>query len=160
MIFAVLAAGAGAQGIQRTRTALDRSDGPGRARVEVVEEPDAARAVAAADATGRIIEIDGYRVSLFRDNKQSSGDDARSVAAQFKERFPGIPVQVVYKSPYFAVTAGAYSERVDAIALWGKALPHFRKAVVVEEKITVADIISQQRALEKEAEKEALPEGL
>lgn len=150
-MFALLALECGAQGIQRTRDRLERPEAGSRARIEVSEEPDAARAILAADRVARVDKVDGYRVSLFRDNKQSSGEDARAVAAQFKEKFPGIPVQVAYEAPYFKVTAGNYVDRVDAIALWGRALPHFPKAVVIMEKeIPVADIVNQQKDVAEE----------
>lgn len=155
VLFAALAVEAGGQGIQRARARLERPESGSRARVEVNEEPDAARAILASDRVSRVDKVDGYRVSLFRDNKQSSGEDARAVAAQFKEKFPGIPVMVTYESPYFKVTAGNYIDRVDAVALQGKALPHFPKAVVIMEKdISVADIISQQKAVCEEIEEE------
>lgn len=148
VLFAAMALAAGAQGIQRTREALERRDGTTGARIEVREEPDAARAILEADRLARVDRVDGFRVSLFRDNKQSSGEDARAVAVQFRDKFPGIPVQVTYESPYFKVTAGNYVDRVDAVALCGKALPHFPKAVVVAEKeIPLADIVNQQKAI-------------
>ncbi len=149
LVFAALALDAGAQGIQRERAELARQ-GANRARVEVTEEADAARAVAAADRVSRKDKITGYRVSLFRDNSQTAGENARSVAAQFREQFPDIPVQVAYESPYFKVTAGNFVDKVDAIALCGKALSHFPKAVVMQEEISVSDIVSQPRPAGKE----------
>lgn len=154
IVFAALAASAGAQGIQRMRGSLERPAGTNRAKVEVVEEPDAARAMAAADRTARVEKINGYRVSLFRDNSQTAGENARSVAAQFRERFPGIPVQVTYESPYFKVTAGNFIDKVDAIALWGKSLPHFPKAVVIQEEVSIQDVISQQKDAQNEHQAE------
>lgn len=145
ILFTAPIAGAAAQGIQKMRANLERPEGANRARVEVVEEPDAARAVAAADRIARLDRISGYRVSLFRDNSQTAGENARAVAAQFRERFPGVPVQVAYESPYFKVTAGNFIDKVDAIALWGKSLPHFPKAVVIQEEVSVQDVISQQK---------------
>ncbi len=149
LVFATLALDAGAQGIQRARADLSRQ-GANRARIEVIEEPDAARAVTAADRVTRKDKITGYRVSLFRDNSQTAGENARSVAAQFREQFPDIPVQVAYESPYFKVTAGNFVDKVDAIALCGKALAHFPKAVVMQEEISVQDIVSQQKLAGKD----------
>ncbi len=153
LVFAALAFDAGAQGIQRQRAELARQ-GSNKVRVEVTEEADAARAVTAADRVTRKEKITGYRVSLFRDNSQTAGENARSVAAQFREQFPDIPVQVAYESPYFKVTAGNFVDKLDAIALCGKALQCFPKAVVMQEEISVSDIVSQQ----KSAGKENIPE--
>jgi hypothetical protein len=146
-LFALLGAGASAQGIRIIRQQL-AVPGAGGARIEVTEQADAARAIEAADRMAHVETVDGYRVSLFRDNKQNSGEDARTVATQFKERFPGIAVSVSYESPYFKVTAGGFIDRVDAIALHGKVLPYFPKAVVIMEKgIPIADIITQDKAI-------------
>ena len=149
-VFAALALDAGAQGIQRQRAELARTGVSGRARVEVTEEPDAARAVTAADRVTRRDKVTGYRVSLFRDNSQTAGENSRSVAAQFREQFPDIPVQVAYESPYFKVTAGNFVDKVDAIVLCGKVLPHFPKAVVMQEEISVQDIVSSQKSAGKD----------
>ncbi|MDR0907895.1 MAG: hypothetical protein LBM63_04755 [Rikenellaceae bacterium] len=144
-LFAVVAGGVSAQGIRQLQHRLAVADSIGGARVEVTEEASAAAAIAAADNVGMRIEaVDGYRVSLFRDNKQTSGEDARAVAALFREHFPEIAVSVSYESPYFKVAAGNFLDRVDAIALQGKALVYFPKAVVITERnIPVGDIIVQ-----------------
>ncbi len=149
-VFAAVAFSASAQGIQRERAALARPDSFTHARVEVTEEPDAARSIAAVDRVTRKDKITGYRVSLFRDNTQTAGQNARSVAGQFREQFPGIPVYVGYESPYFKVTAGNFVDKVDAIALCGKALSYFRTAVVMQEEIAVSDIVSGSSASVKE----------
>jgi hypothetical protein len=152
VLFGTLASGVTAQGIRELRNKLTVPDGPGGARIEVVEDGDAARVTEAWDGVVPIEKVDGYRVSLFRDNKQNSGEDARAVAAQFKENFPGIAVSVSYESPYFKVTAGNFIDRVDAIALQGKALTYFPKAVVIVEKdIPVADIIGRDESVAQEA---------
>jgi hypothetical protein len=149
VLFALLGSSATAQGIRYLSEGLAVPDGASGARIEVVEEGDAAHAIEAFDRTARIEKVDGYRVSLFRDNKQTSGEDARAVMAQFKEKFPGIAVAVSYESPYFKVTAGNFIDRVDAIALQGKALPFFNKAFVILEKdMPVADIIEQSKTLD------------
>lgn len=159
-ISALFALNAGAQGIERERSSLARPDGYGGARVEITEEPDAARAIAAADRVARKDKVAGYRVSLFRDNSQTAGENARSVAEQFKARFPGIPVKVEYESPYFKVTAGNFVDKIDAITLCGKALPYFRIAVVVQEEISVADIVAGQKTAYGEDENKSGSDGI
>ncbi len=141
MAFVFAASGVGAQGIARVREALARPDAFSRARVEVKEQPDAARAISLADHTHRLAKVTAYRVSLFRDNSQVAGENARAVEAQFEEMYPEIAAEVSYESPYFKVTAGNYLDRTSALALWGKVLPHFPKAVVVQEEAETAVII-------------------
>jgi hypothetical protein len=155
-LFAVLTAGASAQGIRKLRQQLYMPDSLNGARIETVEESTAATAIELSDRVARQETVEGYRVSLFRDNKQNSGEDARAVETLFKEHFPGVAVSVSYESPYFKVTAGNFIDRVDAIALQGKALHYFPKAVVIMERgIPVADIIGRDEAI---ADKEVAPQ--
>ena len=141
IVFLFVASGAWAQGISRVRESLARPDAFSRARIEVKEQPDAARAIQAADHTHRLTKVTVYRVSLFRDNSQAAGENARAVEAQFEEMYPEIPAEVSYESPYFKVTAGSYLDRTSALALWGKVMPNFPKAVVVQEEVETAVII-------------------
>ncbi len=120
----------GAEGIDGVRWSLSRADSLSGARIEVVETPDAARALELLMPPQNTVY---YGVSLFRDNSQSARENARAVAARFADMFPDIPVAVSYESPYFKVTAGSFPDRVDAIALCGRVLPQFSKAVVVQQ---------------------------
>jgi hypothetical protein len=148
ILFLSFGVSATAQSINQMREKLRIPNYEG-ATVKVTEQADAARAIEASDVMKRIQKVDGYRVSLFRDNKQNSGADARAVVKQFEEHFPGIDVSVSYESPYFKVTAGAFIDRIDAITLHGKVLQYFPKAVVVMEKeIPVTDIIAQYRSFD------------
>lgn len=136
-----MASGVGAQGVAHVRESLGHTDGLSRARIEVKEQPDAARAIQEADLAPRLTKVTAYRVSLFRDNSQSAGENARAVKVQFEEMYSGISAEVSYESPYFKVTVGNYLDRTSALALWGKVLPHFPKAVVVQEETEPAKII-------------------
>ncbi len=109
--------------------------------MEIRETPDAAAAVRRADLTAGRTQVTAYGVSLFRDNSQSAGENARAVKVQFEEMYSGISAEVSYESPYFKVTVGNYLDRTSALALWGKVLPHFPKAVVVQEETEPAKII-------------------
>ncbi len=150
LLFSALAATAGAQGIERQRARLATPEPVGRARVEVKQEAVAARAIAAADSVRQDKTVTGYCVNLFGGNSQSAGENARSVAAQFRELFPNIQVRVEYQSPYFNVMAGCFLDKMDAIVLCGKALKNFPKAVVMQDEIPVADIAGQLKSTSEE----------
>lgn len=147
VVFLLVCAGVGAQGMERVREELARPDAVGGARVEVIVQTDAASAVDVADHTPRPEKITSYRVSLFRDNSQTAGANVRAVAMQFREMFPGIHVDVRYESPYFEAVAGNFMDRTDAVALSGKVVSRFPKAVVVQEEIAVSGVVwSQNRS--------------
>jgi hypothetical protein len=136
LLFSVFAGGTvGAQGIARLREELARPDSLSGARIEIREESPAAAAVREADRNPVVAVMTVYGVSLFRDNSQNAGESARSVARQFSESHPGIVVAVSYESPYFRVEAGRFIDRTDAVALCGRVLAEFPKAVVVQREI-------------------------
>ncbi len=142
LAFVLVASGVDAQKIGRMRESLARPAAFSRARVEVTEQPDAARAVATADNAAGRTKITVYRVSLLSDNSQNAGSNAQAVAARFGELFPGIAVDVSYESPHFKVAAGNFIDRVDAVALCGKVLSHFPKAYVKQEEVPVSNVVS------------------
>ncbi len=147
IFFAVVTAGsAAAQGISQVRQELSRPDYMSGARVEVSEQSDAAAAIRSADHPTTRTSVTIYGVSLFRDNSQTAGENARAVAAQFAEHFPEIAATVSYESPYFRVEAGSFVDRTDAVALWGRALAHFPKAVVVQAEMPLEQLVARNRA--------------
>ena len=146
LVAAVWMTGAGAQGISRMREELAGADFVSRARVEVRIADDAAAAVRSADRDSERTSVMAYGVSLIRDNSQNARGNAQAVEAQFAELFPGIPVKMSYESPWFKVTAGGYFvNRIDAVALCGKALAQFSKAFVVQQEVSLTEIIAKER---------------
>lgn len=143
IIFAFVSSAVNAQGIGRARSSLDTPAGSSGARIEVRETPDAALAIAAADHNGRVTRVMTYSVSLFRDNSQTAGANARAVASRFADMYGDIPVEVSYESPYFMVTAGSFIDRTSALALCGKVVGAFPKAVVVQEEVGIEKIVSR-----------------
>ncbi len=137
LIFVALMTGLGAQaqGLERVRWGLAMADSLNGARVEVVETPDAAAALSDLKWIEGGSKMLVYGVLLFSDNTQNARENARSVAGRFADIFPETVVEVSYESPHFKVTAGKYIDKIDAIALCGKALPHFTKAVVIQHEI-------------------------
>ncbi|MDR2912056.1 MAG: SPOR domain-containing protein [Alistipes sp.] len=130
------------QGVARVREELSRPEFTSGARIEVREQADAAAAIRCADAAPHRATMTVYGVSLFRDNSQSAGESARSVARQFREAHPGVAVTVSYESPYFRVEAGGFVDRTDAVALCGRVIGQFPKAVVIRSEVSVSEAVS------------------
>ncbi len=149
-VAAVWAIAAGAQGISRVREELARPGFGSAARVVVREQGDAAQAVFNADYSTPRTTVMTYGVSLFRDNSQNAGENARAVAAQFAAGRPEITVTVSYESPYFRVEAGNFIDRTDAVALAGQVLAQFPKAVVVQSELTLEELRARWRVPEPE----------
>lgn len=150
-IFIALAASAffvlpaGAQGMAQVREGLARPSVFSGAAVRVTEHQEAVPAIQIADKNGRQGKITSYRVSLFRDNSQYAQANARAVAGKFKELYPDVAVSVEYESPYFSVEAGNFVDHTAAVALCGKAMSSFPKAVVMRSETAVSAIIARQK---------------
>lgn len=136
--------GAASQGAVRVGEELARPEFFTGARIEVRMAADAAVAVRNADQnpTGTHIM---YRVRLFSDNSQNAGENAYAAARQFSEIYPGIVVEVSYEVPYFWVTAGNFVDHIDAVALRGRVLAQFPKAVVARQEVPLAAIIAAEK---------------
>jgi hypothetical protein len=145
-VFTLAGVSAHAQGVARVREELASPAPFTGVSVKVVEQADAARAVAAADRNAGAKKITCYHVSLFRDNSQSAGANARAIVAQFRELFPEVSVELGYETPYFRVVAGTFIDHLDAIALCGKAISTFPKAVVVRSEMEVSSAIARRKA--------------
>ncbi len=145
LLFAVLATGAGAQGVARMTEELARADFASGARIEVSYRGDAEAAIRNADHTSRRTGVMAYGVSLFRDNSQNAGANAQSVRARFAGMHPEVHVTLSYENPWFKVEAGPFVDRTDAVALCGRVLADFPKAVVIQQDVSLPGIIEAER---------------
>ncbi len=154
MISVVWAFMVGAQGIARIGEELARPEPASGARIEVRMESDAAQAVQKADHSRiNTSTIPAYRVRIFSDNSQNARGNAYRAQEQFAELYPGITVDVSYEVPYFWVTAGVFADHLEAVALRGRVLTHFKQAVVVRQEIPLeALIVSEKTDIETEIE--------
>jgi hypothetical protein len=116
------------------------------ARVQVRMADSTAALISAADNNPERTSATVYGVRLFSDNSQNARENAYAAASQFSALQPDIPVGVTYASPHFLVTAGRMIDRVDAVALCGRVLAQFPKAMVVQLEIPLAELIVAQRA--------------
>ena len=80
-------------------------------------------------------KINGYRIRLFFDNKQSARTESEELEKEFQLQFPQIPTYRSYTNPFFKVVVGDYRTKSDAIRELNKILPFYPKAIVVKENI-------------------------
>lgn len=142
---ALWALGVNAQGVARVTEELARPGFGSGARVEVSVEDDAAAAIRNADHTSGRTTVMVYGVSLLRDNSQNAGENAGAVKAKFTEMYPGVHVSLSYENPWFKVEAGPFVDRTDAVALCGRVLAAFPKAVVIQQEVSLSEIIATER---------------
>ncbi len=79
--------------------------------------------------------IEGYRIRIFFDNRQSARTDSEAMEKKFITAHPDIPVYRSYVNPYFKVTVGDFRTRSEAMQLLRKIVSDFPTAFVVKESI-------------------------
>ncbi len=161
LIVAIVVAGVGggvtcppayAQGIARVTGEIATPAAGSGAQVVVRMTDDAARAVQAADRNAAITSVVAYGVRIYNDSSQDGRENALAAKARFEELFPGIEAAMSYEIPSFLVTAGHFIDRVDAVALCGRAMAQFRNAFVVKLEVPVAAIIEREAREAQEAQ--------
>lgn len=80
-------------------------------------------------------KIQGYRIRLFFDNKQTARMESEELEKAFQQQFPLIPTYRSYSNPFFKVVVGDYRTKSEAIRELNKILPFYPKAIVVKESI-------------------------
>ena len=87
-----------------------------------------------AENAGRTIE--GYRIRIFFDNRQSARADSEEMEKKFSSAHPDIPVYRSYVNPYFKVTVGDFRTKSEAMMLLRSIVGEFPTAFVVKENIS------------------------
>ena len=85
-------------------------------------------------------KLNGYRIRLFFDNKQSARVASDTLEQGFQLRFPNIPTYRSYTNPFFKVVVGDYRTKSDAIRVLNRILPFYPQAIVVRETIYFPEI--------------------
>lgn len=111
------------------------------ATVTVEEEPSAAEAVRLGQSQNKRLRFKGWRVCIFSGNTADARSEAFAAIRTFEENYPGIPVYNGYESPYFRVSVGNCTTTEEAIILLERVRPHFPKAFVKQEQLSLADLL-------------------
>lgn len=130
-----------------TPQCADLARAEGGARVEVKVESSAVGALRNARRTAHAATMTTFAVSLIRDNTQNARANTYAAAAEFREAFPGIGVEVSYEAPWFRATAGRFVDRTDAVALCGRVLQKFKKAIVIQQELPLAQIVESGKTI-------------
>lgn len=96
---------------------------------------------AIADAMKRHVKanpertINGYRVRIFFDNKQTARVESEKILKKFTAMFPDIMAYRTYANPYFKVTVGDCRTKSEAMSMLARIKRSFPSAFVVKESI-------------------------
>lgn len=120
---------------QNIMTALPSKIKGDNADVVVRQSSDIANLLSQHISSNSSRVIQGYRVRIFFDNKQTSRVQSEAAMKQFSASNPGISAYRSYVNPYFKVTVGDFRTKSEAMALLKKIQKSFPRAFVVKEDI-------------------------
>lgn len=79
--------------------------------------------------------LNGYRVRIFFDNKQSARTASEETLKRFESMYHDVVAYRTYANPYFKVTVGDFRTKSEAMALLERIRYEFPSAFVVKENI-------------------------
>ena len=80
--------------------------------------------------------LNGYRVRIFFDNKQSARVASEETLKRFESMYHDVVAYRTYANPYFKVTVGDFRTKSEAMALLERIRYEFPSAFVVKEAIS------------------------
>lgn len=89
--------------------------------------------------------MNGYRVRIFFDNKQSARVASEETLKRFESIYHDVVAYRTYANPYFKVTVGDFRTKSEAMALLERIRYEFPSAFVVKENISFP-VVDQDNA--------------
>ena len=80
-------------------------------------------------------KLNGFRIRIFFDNKQTARVQSEEVEKLFIETFPQYPVYRTYTNPYFKVAVGDFRTKSEATKVLVKIQRQFPKAFIIKDVI-------------------------
>ncbi len=80
-------------------------------------------------------KLNGYRIRIFFDNKQTARIQSEEIEKSFMESFPQYPVYRTYSNPYFKVAVGDFRTKSDAVKILQIIQSKFPKAFIIKDVI-------------------------
>lgn len=109
------------------------------AKVTVSNDNDVSAGLRLAPKSDKTV---GYRICIFFDNTQHGRSLAAGALGTFRNRFPGIPGEVVYANPTFKTMVGYCLDMNEASMLLGRVREVFPTSVIVrEERMPLTNLI-------------------
>ena len=91
--------------------------------------------------------MNGYRVRIFFDNKQTARNDSEATLKRFRSLYPEIVAYRIYANPYFKVTVGDFRTKSEAMELLARIKGAFPSAFVVKENIEYPVVDSENAVI-------------
>lgn len=114
-----------------------RLPGPYGNRIEIIQSDSVEQAVNRNIEHNRLSsgKMQGFRVRIFFDNKQTARTESENIAADFAVQYPGTAVYRIYENPYFKITVGDFRTRSEAMRFMLQIRKTYPQAFITRESI-------------------------
>lgn len=106
-----------------------------KADVEIYQSQAVANSLRQQVAENGKRQMNGYRVRIFFDNKQSARSESEVTLKRFESMYHDVKAYRTYANPYFKVTVGDFRTKSEAMELLSRIKYEFPSAFVVKENI-------------------------
>ena len=107
----------------------------GNADVEIYQSQEVASALRKQIVDNAKRTMNGYRVRIFFDNKQTARVESEETLKRFESMYHDVKAYRTYANPYFKVTVGDFRTKSEAMELLSRIKREFPSAFVVKENI-------------------------
>ena len=107
----------------------------GKADVEIYQSQEVASALRKQVEETVKRTMNGYRVRIFFDNKQTARAESVETIKRFESMYHDVKAYRTYANPYFKVTVGDFRTKSEAMELLSRIKREFPSAFVVKENI-------------------------
>lgn len=102
-----------------------------------LDQPSSVRtAMSGHVRTNSARKINGYRIRIFFDNRQSARAESARIQKEFAHLFPEMRTYRTYANPYFKVTVGDFRTRSEAMVQMNRIRSIYPSAFLVKENIS------------------------
>lgn len=79
--------------------------------------------------------VDGFRVQIFMELGNDALIHADSVKTRFTEKYPDVPIYLIFGQPYYRLRIGDYRTRLEAENMYQQVKNEYRNAFVTADRI-------------------------
>jgi hypothetical protein len=96
--------------------------------------------------------IDGYRIQIFMESGNDAVEHANEVMAEFNEKYPEMPVYLVFGQPYYRLRVGDFRTRLEAEKVFQTLSQDYKKAFITSDRIQLPNNVFCNPLLDEELE--------
>ncbi|MBO7286786.1 MAG: SPOR domain-containing protein [Bacteroidales bacterium] len=85
--------------------------------------------------------IDGYRIQIFMESGNDAVEHANEVMVEFNEKYPEMPVYLVFGQPYYRLRVGDFRTRLEAEKVFQTLSQDYKKAFITSDRIQLPNNI-------------------